>query len=132
MSTGWRPGYGPPSARTTNRGSGPPARPQVRGPPWTPDWPRSQRPRTSLPAPRRAPTGSPAHRRSTDCGGGDMTKPALLAVDDDGPVLSAVERDLRAQYGERYQIYTASSGEQALDLLRRLRLREDPVALLLV
>jgi thioredoxin reductase (NADPH) len=61
-----------------------------------------------------------------------MSKPALLAVDDDGPVLSAVERDLRAHYGERYQVYTASSGEQALDLLRRLRLREDPVALLLV
>jgi thioredoxin reductase (NADPH) len=61
-----------------------------------------------------------------------MSKPALLAVDDDGPVLSAVERDLRARYGERYQVYTASSGEQALDLLRRLRLREDPVALLLV
>ena len=61
-----------------------------------------------------------------------MTKPALMAVDDDGPVLTAVERDLRARYAEHYQIYTASSGEQALDLLRRLRLREDPVALLLV
>jgi thioredoxin reductase (NADPH) len=61
-----------------------------------------------------------------------MSKPALLAVDDDGPVLAAVERDLRARYAERYQIYTAASGEQALELLRRLRLREDPVALLLV
>jgi thioredoxin reductase (NADPH) len=61
-----------------------------------------------------------------------MSRPALLAVDDDGPVLAAVERDLRARYAERYQIYTAASGEQALDLLRRLRLREDPVALLLV
>jgi thioredoxin reductase (NADPH) len=61
-----------------------------------------------------------------------MSKPALLAVDDDGPVLSAVERDLRARYSEHYQVYTAASGEQALDLLRRLRLREDPVALLLV
>jgi thioredoxin reductase (NADPH) len=61
-----------------------------------------------------------------------MSRPALLAVDDDGPVLAAVERDLRARYAEQYQIYTAASGEQALDLLRRLRLREDPVALLLV
>jgi thioredoxin reductase (NADPH) len=61
-----------------------------------------------------------------------VSKPALLAVDDDAPVLSAVERDLRAHYGERYQVLTASSGEQALDVLRRLRLREDPVALLLV
>ena len=61
-----------------------------------------------------------------------MGKPALLAVDDDGPVLSAIERDLRERYGEHYQVYAASSGEQALDLMRRLRLREDPVALLLV
>ncbi len=61
-----------------------------------------------------------------------MGKPALLAVDDDGPVLSAVERDLRERYAERYQVYTASTGEQALDLLRRLRLREEAVALLLV
>src|SRR4051794_117244 len=60
-----------------------------------------------------------------------MTKPALLAVDDDGPVLSAVERDLRARYGEHYQVYAASSGAEALELLRRLRLRGDPVALLL-
>ncbi len=61
-----------------------------------------------------------------------MSRPAVLAVDDDGPVLAAVDRDLRARYGEHYQVYTASSGEQALDLLRRLRLRDDPVALLLV
>ena len=28
------------------------------------------------------------------------TKPVILAVDDDLPVLRAVERDLRARYGE--------------------------------
>ena len=61
-----------------------------------------------------------------------MTRPVLLAVDDDGPVLAAVERDLRDRYAEHYQVITASSGDQALDLLRRLRLREDTVALLLV
>jgi len=44
-----------------------------------------------------------------------VSKPALLAVDDDGPVLSAIERDLRDRYAERYQVYTASAGEQALD-----------------
>mgnify|MGYP006320834989 CR=1 FL=1 len=48
-----------------------------------------------------------------------------LAVDDDVPVLAAVERDLRDRYAEHYQIVTATSGDQALDLLRRLRLRED-------
>ncbi|TFV82929.1 response regulator [Blastococcus sp. CT_GayMR20] len=61
-----------------------------------------------------------------------MSRPVLLAVDDDGPVLAAVERDLRDRYAEHYQIVAASSGDQALDLLRRLRLRDDTVALLLV
>jgi thioredoxin reductase (NADPH) len=61
-----------------------------------------------------------------------MSRPAILAVDDDGPVLAAVERDLRERYSEHYQVLAASSGDQALDLLRRLRLREDAVALLLV
>jgi thioredoxin reductase (NADPH) len=61
-----------------------------------------------------------------------MSRPVLMAVDDDGPVLAAVERDLRERYGEHYQVMASSSGDQALDLLRRLRLREDAVALLLV
>ncbi len=61
-----------------------------------------------------------------------MGLPVLLAVDDDPPVLAAVERDLRDRYAEHYQVMSAGSGDQALDLLRRLRLREDAVALLLV
>jgi thioredoxin reductase (NADPH) len=61
-----------------------------------------------------------------------MSRPVLLAVDDDVAVLAGVERDLRDRYAEHYQIVTASSGDQALDLLRRLRLREDTVALMLV
>ena len=61
-----------------------------------------------------------------------MSRPAILAVDDDAPVLAAVERDLRERYAEHYQVLAASSGDQALDLLRRLRLREDAVALMLV
>ena len=61
-----------------------------------------------------------------------MSRPVLLAVDDDGPVLAAVERDLRDRYAEHYQVVAASSGDQALDVLRRLRLRDENVALLLV
>jgi thioredoxin reductase (NADPH) len=61
-----------------------------------------------------------------------MSRPVLLAVDDDGPVLAAVERDLRDRYAEHYQVVAASSGDQALDVLRRLRLRDETVALLLV
>jgi thioredoxin reductase (NADPH) len=61
-----------------------------------------------------------------------MAKPVLLTVDDDPEVLRAVERDLRRKYGNQYRVMRANSGETALDALRQLRLRNDPVALLLV
>ncbi|HEV7210479.1 MAG TPA: response regulator [Blastococcus sp.] len=61
-----------------------------------------------------------------------MSRPVILAVDDDPPVLAAVERDLRARYLDRYQVITAASGDQALDVLRRPKLWDDTVALLLV
>lgn len=61
-----------------------------------------------------------------------MSRPVLLAVDDDPPVLNAVERDLRDRYAEHYRVVAASSGAEALDILRTLRLREESVALLLV
>lgn len=61
-----------------------------------------------------------------------MAAAVILAVDDDRTVREAVERDLRARYGADYRILTAASGSQALDILDRLRLRGDDVALLLV
>ena len=61
-----------------------------------------------------------------------MAKPLLLTVDDDEEVLRAVERDLRREYGNRFRVLRANSGESALDALRQLKLRDDPVALLLV
>ncbi len=60
-----------------------------------------------------------------------MPKPVLLTVDDDADVLRAVERDLRRKYAENYRILRADSGPAALDLLRKLEQRNDPVALLL-
>lgn len=60
-----------------------------------------------------------------------MVKPVLLAVDDDPQVLAAVRGDLRAHYGETLRIVGAESGNQALEVLRELALRGDPVALLL-
>src|SRR5580692_5484553 len=60
-----------------------------------------------------------------------MPKPVLLTVDDDADVLRAVERDLRREYAENYRILRADSGPAALDLLRKLERRNDPVALLL-
>ncbi|MCI0393146.1 MAG: FAD-dependent oxidoreductase [Acidobacteria bacterium] len=61
-----------------------------------------------------------------------MAKPVLLTVDDDAEVLRAIERDLRREYGNRFRVVRANSGEVALDALRQLKLRNDPVALLLV
>src|ERR1700732_3850764 len=61
-----------------------------------------------------------------------MRKPIILTVDDDPDVLHAIERDLKKRYDERYRILRADSGRAALDLLRRLQQRNDPVALLLV
>jgi thioredoxin reductase (NADPH) len=61
----------------------------------------------------------------------NTTQPVLLAVDDDITVLNAVVRDLRARYGQRYRVYRAASGPDALDLLRTLHRRGQPVALIL-
>ena len=60
-----------------------------------------------------------------------MAKPILLTVDDDPEVLRAVERDLRQKYGGEFRVMRADSGTTALTTLERLKLRGDPVALLL-
>jgi thioredoxin reductase (NADPH) len=61
-----------------------------------------------------------------------MARPAILTVDDDSEVLLSVERDLRQRYSEKYRILRSDSGKSALDLLKRLLQRGEPVALLLV
>ena len=61
-----------------------------------------------------------------------MAKAAILAVDDDGPVLRAVERDLRARYAKEYRIVAADSGMSALEATRQLTLRGTAVALFVV
>ena len=58
-------------------------------------------------------------------------KPVLLTVDDDPGVSRAVARDLRRRYGQDYRIVRAESGRQALEALREIKLRGDPVAVLL-
>ena len=60
-----------------------------------------------------------------------MTKPILLVVDDDSDVLNAIARDLRSRYGKDFRVLRAESGTAALELLRELKERDTPVALLL-
>ena len=61
-----------------------------------------------------------------------MPASTILCVDDEPQVLNAVERDLRSHYGSKYRIVKAGSGAAALDLLNRLKERDDLVALFLV
>ena len=60
-----------------------------------------------------------------------MGRPVLLSVDDDATVSRAVARDLRRRYGEDHRVLRASSAAEALEALRELKLRGDPVAVLL-
>ena len=61
-----------------------------------------------------------------------MAKPAIVTVDDDPEVLSAVARDLRREYGNHFRVLRADSGAAALEVLKQLKLRNEPVALFLV
>jgi len=61
-----------------------------------------------------------------------MAKPSILILDDEPHVLNAVERDLRQHYRDDYRIVKASSGAQALEMVRQLKQRNAPVALFLV
>ncbi|MCG7210103.1 FAD-dependent oxidoreductase [Streptomyces arenae] len=61
----------------------------------------------------------------------NVPNPAILTVDDDPAVSRAVARDLRRRYGDRYRVVRASSGAEALEALRELKLRGVPLALML-
>jgi len=59
-----------------------------------------------------------------------MSKPAILAVDDDLDVSAAITRDLRGRYGADYLVVGVTSGPEALEVLARLALRGQPAALI--
>jgi thioredoxin reductase (NADPH) len=59
-------------------------------------------------------------------------KPVILTVDDDPQVLRSVERDLRSKYGNEFRVIRADSGLTALEILKQLKLRNEPPALFLV
>ena len=61
-----------------------------------------------------------------------MAKPVVLTVDDDHEVLRAIERDLRRNYAKDYRVLRAESGSAAMEIVRELKLRSNPVALFLV
>ena len=61
-----------------------------------------------------------------------MTKPVILTLDDDLEVLQAIEYDLRQEYGDRFQVLRAHSATTALEVLTKLKLRNEAAALFLV
>jgi thioredoxin reductase (NADPH) len=60
-----------------------------------------------------------------------MSKPIILAVDDDSVVLKAVERDLHQRYAKNYRIVSINLGSAALDFLKRAQSQNERVALLI-
>jgi len=60
-----------------------------------------------------------------------MAKPVLLTVDDDPQVLRAIEQDLKKHYSDDYRVLRSNSGKAALETLKQLKVRNEPVALLL-
>jgi thioredoxin reductase (NADPH) len=61
-----------------------------------------------------------------------VSKPVILAVDDDPQVLAAVTRDLRARYANDYQIVSAGSGAEALEAVKEISDRGRTIASFLV
>jgi len=59
-------------------------------------------------------------------------KPVILTVDDDVPVLRAIERDLRARYGKEHRVVASSSGAEALEAVRQLTLRGSVISLFVI
>jgi thioredoxin reductase (NADPH) len=59
-----------------------------------------------------------------------MSKPTILTVDDDPQVSAAIARDLAGRYGDGYRVVQATSGPEALVVLTRLALRDEPVAVI--
>jgi thioredoxin reductase (NADPH) len=60
-----------------------------------------------------------------------MSKPVILAIDDDPSVLETITQDLRRRYRDRYRVLRAASGKEALELCEQLQQRGDTVALFL-
>ena len=59
-----------------------------------------------------------------------MTRPTILVADDEPLVADAIARDLRARFNAEDRIVRTTSGAEALDVLARLTLRDQPVALI--
>lgn len=58
-----------------------------------------------------------------------MKLPFIIIVDDDMQVLRAIQRDVRTKYNNEYRISAADSANEALELIKELKLKNETVAL---
>ncbi len=58
-----------------------------------------------------------------------MKLPYIIIIDDDLQVLRAIQRDIRNEYRDEYKIAATESANEALELIKELKLRNEAVAL---
>ena len=58
-----------------------------------------------------------------------MKLPFIIIVDDDEQVLRAIQRDIRSKYHNEYRISAADSANEALELIKELKLKSETIAL---
>lgn len=58
-----------------------------------------------------------------------MKLPFIIIVDDDPQVLRAIQRDVKNKYREDYRVAVSDSANEALDLIKDLKLKNETVAL---
>ena len=60
-----------------------------------------------------------------------MKLPYIIIVDDDQQVLRAIQRDIRNEYRDEYKIAATESANEALELIKELKLKNETVAVLI-
>src|SRR5689334_4510431 len=58
-----------------------------------------------------------------------MKLPFIVIVDDDAHVLRAIQRDIRNNYRDDYRIVASESANEAIELIKELKLKNEAVAL---
>ena len=58
-----------------------------------------------------------------------MKLPFIIILDDDEQVLRAIQRDIRNEYRDEYRISATDSANEALELIKELKLKNETVAL---
>src|SRR3954447_25103966 len=58
-----------------------------------------------------------------------MKLPYIILIDDDVQVLRAIQRDIRNEYRDAYKVAATESANEALELIKELKLKNEVVAL---